>query len=65
MRQFLLFDAHIFIENVVDPDQNCQDNNTQPCAMERMVAFLRYFNAHDYFFEDIGAYFITANVSFV
>jgi hypothetical protein len=60
----LLFDTHIFIENAVDPNQNCQDNNNQPCATKGMLASLRYFNAHDYVFEDIGAYFITANVSF-
>jgi hypothetical protein len=55
----LLFDAHIFIENAFDP--NSQDN--KPCTMKGMLASLRYFNTHDYVFEDIGAYFITANVS--
>lgn len=43
------FDAQIFCEDRDGPG---------------IIACLRYFNIRDYIFDDMGAYFITANVRF-
>ena len=62
----LFFDAHLFcpvdglennsdIENEVDQDKKSEKGT---------LASLRYFNSRDLIFDNVGAYFITANVSF-
>ena len=61
------FDAHLFcpvdsLENNSDiENEGDQDKKT----MKGILASLRYFNSRDLIFNDVDAYLITANMSFI
>jgi len=59
----LLFDAHIFCS--VDKLNSSNDASESEDAegQKGVLAALRYFNSRSLSFDDVGAYFITANVS--
>jgi len=58
----LLFDAHLFcsVENLDNLDNSCGDAELE--GKKGILASLRYFNNRDLSFDDVDAYFITANV---
>jgi hypothetical protein len=62
----LFFDAHLFCP--VDGLENNSDIETKVDQHKKskkgILASLRYFNSQDLIFDDVDAYFITANVSF-
>jgi hypothetical protein len=62
----LFFDAHIFCP--VDGLENNSDIEIKVDQHKKsekgILASLRYFNSQDLIFNDVDAYFITANVSF-
>ena len=63
----LFFNTHLFcpvdgLENNLDiENEGDQDKKT----MKGILASLRYFNSRDIIFNDVDAYFITANMSFI
>jgi hypothetical protein len=63
----LLFDAHVFCPvNALEGDSedpNDEDKNKNS-RKPGILASLRYFNSQDLSFDNVDAYFITANVRF-
>jgi hypothetical protein len=62
----LFFDAHLFcpvdgLENNSDIENKVDQHKK---SKKGILASLRYFNSQDLIFDDVDAYFITANVSF-
>lgn len=65
----LLFDAHLFCPVNVslegDPEDPNEEDKGKNLQKPGILASLRYFNSQDLSFEDVDAYFITANVCFM
>lgn len=63
----LLFDAHLFCpvkaSLKIDADNEDEDDGRKNSDTAGILASLRYFNSRDFSFDQVGAYFITANVS--
>jgi hypothetical protein len=64
----LLFDAHLFCPvNTalkIDADNEIEDDEDKKTHTPGVLASLRYFNSRDLQFDEVEAYFITANVCF-
>ena len=63
----LFFNAHLFcpvngLENNSDIENEGDQNKK---TRKGILALLHYFNSRDLIFDDVDAYFITANVSFI
>jgi len=63
----LLFDAHLFCPvNTalkIDADNEDEDDGGKKSHTPGILASLRYFNSQDLSFDEVDAYFITANAS--
>jgi len=65
----LLFDAHLFCPvNTtalkIDADNEIEEDEGKKSHTPGILASLRYFNSRDLHFDEVEAYFITANVRF-
>jgi len=61
----LLFDAHLFCPVSASVEGDPEDANEEDANKPGILASLRYFNSRDLSFNNVDAYFITANVSFM
>jgi hypothetical protein len=66
----LLFDAHLFcpVNAILEGDANEEGANedaNKNLQKPGILASLRYFNSRELSFDNVDAYFITANVSFM